>query len=54
MPLQFYEEVPAVCKNKKCPSYQSFELVNVEDVLDDEDGGYIYCPDCFERIDIQD
>ena len=30
------------------------KTISWEDVLDDDVGGYIYCPDCKERIDIKD
>jgi uncharacterized protein YbaR (Trm112 family) len=54
MTLQRYEEVPAVCQNKSCPYYRSFELVDVNDVKDDEEGnGYIICPECKQKISIE-
>jgi hypothetical protein len=46
-------ELPAVCLNKKCEDYKAFELVNLEDIKEDDIGGYIYCPSCLERIDIE-
>lgn len=54
MTLQRYEEVPAVCQNKDCPDYRSFELVDVEDVKDDEEGkGYVICPTCKQKIIVE-
>jgi len=53
MAIQRHEEYPAVCLNKSCKDYKSFELVDVEDIKEDDIGGYIYCPSCLERIDIE-
>lgn len=54
MAIQWYEEVPAVCQNKECQDYGCFELIDVEDVLTDDVGGYILCPTCGKRITIND
>lgn len=51
-PLQRYEEIPAVCKNKDCEWFNSFELVNVEEVKIVNDKEYVICPQCGEEIEV--
>jgi hypothetical protein len=36
MVIQLKEEVPAVCQNKKCYNFNSFELVDVDDIKKDK------------------
>lgn len=48
--LQLYEEVPYTCQNEECENYGVFELIDVEEIKDDEKGGYIICPDCGEKV----
>lgn len=43
-------EEPAVCQNKKCEDYKSFEMYSFEEVKTDLKGDYYICRSCKEKI----
>ena len=55
MAIQRLEEIPAICQNKKCSNYKTFEMYDVDDVLTDirdseGDKDYFICEWCGKRI----
>lgn len=45
------EQVPAVCENEDCEAYRSFELVDVDDIRDDDQGReFVECFYCKEPV----
>lgn len=50
MTLQRLEEVVAICKNKECPDYQSFEKYDAGDVADLEGKDIVICTGCKQNI----
>lgn len=52
MTIQRLEEVPAICENEECENVGVWEVVDVEDVQDDEEGGFVLCPECKQKIRI--
>lgn len=49
--IQRLEQIPAVCRNKECGDFNFFNLVDLDDVLEDYYGkGYVVCEYCKHRI----
>ncbi len=53
--MQIETEEPAVCKNKKCSDYQSFEMYEFNDIKTDElfNKDYYVCRGCGEKIYVE-
>jgi hypothetical protein len=52
VPLQRYEEIPAVCKNKDCDNFRGFELVDTDEVKTQNGIDYVLCRYCGEEIEV--
>lgn len=55
MTIQLLEEIPAICENKNCENYNSWETVYDYEIKKDLENGfdYVLCPVCKRKIIIE-
>ena len=46
-------EIPAVCENKECKAFNSFELYDIDEVQDSQGKSFIICYYCKEKIFVE-
>lgn len=54
MAIYIETEFPAICLNKKCKDYKSFELHEFTEIKKDKKGDYVRCYCCKKKIYLED